>query len=36
MATYRTIRPLLVEATRCVSPTRVATDAGEAMAAPGD
>jgi hypothetical protein len=36
MKTYRTIRPLLVEATRCTSQTTIATDMGEKVAKKGD
>lgn len=36
MTTYRTSRPLLVEATRCTSSTTIVTDLGEREVHPGD
>lgn len=36
MATYRTSRPLLVEATRCTAPMTVVTDLGERVVQAGD
>ena len=36
MRTFRTIRPLLVDATRCVAPMTVMTDIGEREVRPGD
>jgi hypothetical protein len=36
VATYRTSRPLLVEATRCTAPMTVVTDLGERVGHAGD
>jgi hypothetical protein len=36
VATYRTSRPLLVEATKCVTPMKIVTDLGERTAQVGD
>jgi hypothetical protein len=36
MRTFRTCRPLLVEATQCMTPSTILTDAGERKVRPGD
>lgn len=36
VATYRTTRPLLVEATRCTTPRTIVTDLGERVVRAGD
>jgi hypothetical protein len=36
VATYRTSRPLLVEATRCTAPMTIVTDLGERVVHAGD